>query len=68
MRTGHWHKPDGTKQFLKTANERRAAFNFYFPRHVRPWLEEFIRPYRVDQLKFYLRGMMLYWGALVRRG
>jgi len=68
MRTGHWLRPDGSKQFLATVNERRRAFNFYFPRYVRPWFESFIDPYQVEALHFYARGMMLYWGAVVSHG
>lgn len=65
MRTGWWHKPDGSKQKLENVNEKRNLFNFYFPRYILPWFEQAVRPYRVQQKAFYLRGMMLYWGAVI---
>lgn len=68
MRSGHWQQPDGRKEYLSTTNERRRQFNFYFPRCVRPWFESFVSPWRVTVLRFYLRGWMLYWGAVVKRG
>lgn len=68
MRTGHWHKPDGTKEYLETTNERRRVFSFYFPKHILPWFTEYIAPWKVRRKMFYLRGMMLYWGAILEEG
>jgi hypothetical protein len=67
MRTGHWHLPDGSKQYLDTAAERRPIYNFYLTKHVWPWFEDFVRPYRVTQIMRYQRAMMTYWGAAIRK-
>ena len=66
IRTGHWHKPNGTKEFIENTNDRRKAFNFYFPKYIFPWFQEYIKPYKVIKKQFYLRGMMLYWGAVIK--
>jgi len=65
MRTGHWHRPDGSKAYLETANDRRLVFNFYFQKHILPWFTGFVQPYKVVKTINYLRGMMLYWGAVI---
>ena len=67
MRQHRLYLPDGTTtaQQSLTTNEARAAFNFYFGRHVLPWFTEAIIPYRVMDRAFYQRGMMLYWGAVI---
>ena len=67
MRTGHWHKPDGSKEQIKDTNEKRKVFNFYFPKHILPWFQEHIKPYKIVKKQFYLRGMMLYWGAVIKK-
>ena len=67
MRTGHYHKPNGDKQFIEAVNDRRKVFNFYFPKHILPWFIDYISPYKVKKKQFYLRGMMLYWGAVIER-
>ena len=68
IRTGHWHQPDGSKEYLTSVTERRRRFNFYFQRYVRPWFDSFVAPWRATLVRFYLRGGMLYWGAVVKRG
>jgi len=65
MRTGWVHYPDGRKEHIQPLNERRKLFNFYFPRIIMPWFTEYVKPYRITQKGFYLRGMMLYWGAVI---
>jgi hypothetical protein len=67
MRTGHWHLPDGSKQELKTVEERRPVFNFYLTKHIWPWFDDFIRPYRVVQRMRYQRAMITYWGAAIAK-
>ena len=67
IRTGWFHKPDGSKEKLETLKERRQVFNFYLPRYVMPWFEEFIKPYKIIHTKKYLRGMMIYWGAVIEK-
>ncbi len=66
MRTGHWHQPDGNKEYLENVNDRRKVFNFYFPKHIFPWFANYVKPYKVIKKQFYLRGMMLYWGAVIK--
>lgn len=70
MRTGHWHLPDGSKRYLNGPAEKRPVFHFYFAQHVWPWFVDFIEQdgYHVMDRMRYLRGMMLYWGAVVERG
>ena len=65
MRTEWAIYPDGHKEHLETVNERRALFNFYFLKVIMPWFTELVKPYKVRQKAFYLRGMMLYWGAVI---
>jgi len=65
MRTGWWHKPDGSKEKLVGTSARRKVYGAYFPRHVKPWFVGCIKPWRAVRFMFYLRGMMLYWGAVV---
>ena len=67
IRGGHWHKPDGSKEQIKDTNEKRKVFNFYFPKHILPWFQEHIKPYKIVKKQFYLRGMMLYWGAVIKK-
>ena len=39
----------------------------YLRRYVLPAFEEYIAPWRMVQKAEYLRGMMLYWGAVIER-
>lgn len=65
MRTGRWRWPDGTEQEEDDLGVRRLYFNAYFSGHVWPWFERYIDPWRVVGKSLYLRGWMLYWGAIV---
>ena len=69
IRTGSWHKPDGGKVKLSSPNEKRKAFNFYFPQTIKPWWAEVTaaRGYRQLLTRFYLRNMMIYWGSVIER-
>ena len=68
IRSGTLHHPSGEKRVLGHLTARRRAFNFYWQRIVRPWFVDFIKPWRVRRLRFYLRGAsMLYWGAVIYR-
>lgn len=47
----------------------RAQFNFWWAKHVLPFLTKTISPYRITQAFSYLRGAigMLYWGVVAER-
>src|SRR5579859_2094316 len=64
-RTGHFHRFDGSKEYLPTVKERRPAYNAYFSKFVKPDFEEFVRPSRLVRTMHYTRKDMLYWGAVV---
>lgn len=67
-RTGSWTKPDGSKiKFPAGSLEKAAAFNFYLPKHIWPWFDDYIKPWRVLQRMRYLRAMMVYWGVAIER-
>lgn len=66
IRTGSFHHPSGEVQQLKTTNEKRKGFNFYWGQTVLPWFKEYIKPYKIIKELHYVRGMsMLYWGVIV---
>jgi len=65
MRTGKWRWPDGAEQDEPDLGVRRLYFNAYFSGHVLPWLERHVAPWRVIHKSLYLRGWMVYWGAIV---
>lgn len=67
LRTGRYHRPDGTKVRLTKVTEKRKAYNFYFNKEVLPWFEEYIKPWEVVYITKYLRNDQLYWGALIAR-
>jgi hypothetical protein len=63
-------KPDGSKETFRPgidANKRSAAYNFYLAKIVWPWLEDYIRPYRILDRHRYLRGMLTYYGVAAER-
>jgi len=60
-----WLQPDGTREELENLIEMRRVYNFYFPRHIKPWFIEYIKPWKAAKFSFYLRRNMLYWGAVV---
>lgn len=66
MRTGSWTKPSGHHVTVEKPDEA-PIFNAYLSRHVWPWFEEAIRPWRMIDKMRYLRSMMVYWGAVVER-
>ena len=67
VRAGVLRHPDGSKRPLDDLRERRRLFNFYFRKVVLPWFRDYIEPYAIVRRGFYLRGMMLYWGAVIER-
>lgn len=67
MGDGLFIHPDGSRETLETLTERRDAFNKYLAKHVWPWFEAYVLPYRVTSRMRYSRGLMVYWGAVVQR-
>lgn len=67
IRTHNLHAPDGTKRKIATTNEARALFNSYWTKTIEPWFVRFVKPWRVARTFKYLRGGMLYWGAVVEK-
>ena len=57
----------GGKTAKLTPATRKDAYDRYFDSIVRPWFGAFIRPWRVVRVEQATAGMMLYWGAIVRR-
>lgn len=47
----------------------RGQFNFWWTKHVLPFLASTVAPYRIVQKSFYLRGTvgMLYWGVVLEK-
>ena len=66
-RSGSIRMPTGERHKFESTNERRKMINFYFKRYLLPWLPEAVAPYEVVTTKKYLRGMMIYWGAVIRK-
>jgi hypothetical protein len=62
----HIH-PDGSNTKIDNLTERRQGFNFYLSKHVWPWFEDYIRPYRMIYKMRYLRGMLTYWGCVLEK-
>jgi len=67
IRTGTFKKPDGEILRNLDLKERRKAYNFYFKRYIYPWFEEYIKPYKVVKKSLYLRSLMIYWGAVIKK-
>ena len=67
FRTSTWINPNGEKIKFNSITEQRKVGNFYFPKFILPWLIDYIKPYTIKRKLFYLRGMMLYWGAVVEK-
>lgn len=67
IRSGWVHYPHGEREHIDKLNDRRRLYNFYFPQVVLPWFTEYVKPYEIAQKAFYLRSMMLYWGAVIER-
>jgi len=68
-RSGHVHNPDGSTYELPALPSRRRSevYNSWFSRHIWPWFETYIQPYRVLDRHRYLRQDTVYWGAVIRR-
>lgn len=68
IRNTHWRRfgADRTEK-VDDLKERRRIFNLYLRRYVRPEFEEYLKPWRVSDVKFYNRGQMVYWGCLAHR-
>lgn len=64
---GYWIEPSGAVREEEDHELRSAIFNSYFSRHIFPWFEEYVAPWRVVDRFRYLRGWMLYWGAVIER-
>lgn len=45
--------------------DRRKMHLGWFTKIVFPWFVQCIRPYQVVVRKFYVRGWMIYWGAVI---
>lgn len=65
MRGRGYIAPDGDTTLIRDEGRRRRIFNFYLSRHVWPWFESEIAPWRVITYFRYLRGWMAYWGCVV---
>jgi hypothetical protein len=67
IRTGAWHRPDGSLQTLDK-QEKLPIYFHYLSKHVFPWFDAYVGPeYRVLEHYRYLRDQMVYWGAAVER-
>lgn len=67
MRTGVWYDFDGVKHQLEGLAKARM-FHAYYSRHALPWLTEHVGPaWRIRHAARYLRGWMIYWGAVIER-
>jgi len=67
IRSGTFKKPDGEVLHDLDIKERRKAYNFYFKRYILPWFIDYIKPYKIKKKSFYLRGSMIYWGAMIQK-
>jgi hypothetical protein len=65
-RTNHWVKPDGSKVTVTRA-EKLVIFNAYMTKHIWPWFEEHIEPYRILDKWRYQRARMMYWGVAIQK-
>jgi hypothetical protein len=65
---GYWVEPSGAIREEEDHTLRSATFNSYFSKSIWPWFEEFVAPWRIVDRFRYLRGWMLYWGAVIERG
>lgn len=59
--------PSGAEVSAAESGEWRAWHNFWWTRHVRPWIEALIKPYLIVTGHVYLRGDQSYWGLVVKR-
>lgn len=68
MRSTWLVRPSGGHVKIPDLFQRRLFFNGYFPKYIRPWFVDYIgAEWRVIKTMFYLRGMMIYWGAVIEQ-
>jgi len=67
MRVGSWIAPDGEHHQLDDLERRQRIFHRYWAGYVFPWFERYVAPWRVVDRFRYLRGWMVYWGAVIER-
>ena len=65
MVDGTFIHPDGSNTQIQSLTERRRAFHMYLGEYVWPWMEDYIKPYRVLHRFRYLRGMLTYHGLAI---
>lgn len=65
QRTGVICQPDGSRLVTQTLTERRRYYNFYWSQVIWPWFVKVAAGRRIIRSAKYLRGGMLYWGAIV---
>jgi len=68
-RSGNVHNPDGSTYELPALPSRRRSevYNSWFSKHIWPWFESYVSPYRVLDRMRYLRQDTVYWGAVLQR-
>lgn len=66
-RTGTFPYPDGSFARDLDLSARRDGYHFYLSRHIWPWFENLVAPWRVLDRFRYLRQDMAYWGAAIER-
>lgn len=59
--------PEGVRHKLPNLSTARRVYNFYMKLVILPWFTKTIRGWRIEQLKFYLRRDMIYWGAVISK-
>lgn len=62
----HVH-PDGSITKITSLTQRRQEFNFHWSKFVYPWLQDYVRPYRVLDKMIYLRGFISYFGIAIEK-
>ena len=68
-RSGHVHHPDGSSYDLPAlpSRKRSVVYNSWYSKHLWPWFETYVQPYRVLDRMRYLRQDTVYWGAVLQR-
>ena len=63
---GVYQHPSGEKITVSEApNSKRRIMAFYWKQTILAGFKDYVEPWKVVKTDFYLRGMMLYWGAIV---
>jgi hypothetical protein len=65
-RAGTYRTPAGEKVGDLDLTGKRRLINAYLTGVVKPWFEQHVAPWQVLRYRSYLRGSMLYWGAIVQ--